>query len=41
MKKRKSKKKETLKDLLKNITPKNSHPLYDWGKDVGKEIIKK
>lgn len=32
-------KKETLEDLLKGITPENSHPLYDWGDDVGKEII--
>ncbi|MEI8061666.1 MAG: AbrB/MazE/SpoVT family DNA-binding domain-containing protein [bacterium] len=33
-------KKETLEDLLKSISPTNSHPLYDWGDDVGNEIIK-
>lgn len=32
-------KKETLMDLLSGITPENSHPLYDWGDDVGREII--
>ena len=32
-------KKETLHDLLKNVTPLNIRPLIDFGPDVGREII--
>ena len=32
-------KKETLKDLLKRVTPENRHPEIDWGEDVGNEIV--
>ena len=28
-----------LEDLLKDIDPKKQHPMIDWGKDVGSEII--
>ena len=34
----KSKPKYTLKDLVKNITSKNKHKEFDWGKPMGKEI---
>ncbi len=30
---------ETLNDLLKKMTPQNTHLLVDWGSDVGKEIV--
>lgn len=28
-----------LKDLLDRVTPENFEPTYEWGPDVGKEII--
>jgi antitoxin component of MazEF toxin-antitoxin module len=28
-----------LQDLLDRITPENVQPTYDWGRDVGKEIL--
>jgi antitoxin MazE len=28
-----------LKDLIARMTPENLEPTYDWGPDVGKEII--
>ena len=31
--------KGTLADLLKGFTPENRHELWDWGPDVGREII--
>ena len=33
-----NRKKVTLADLLKNITPQNVHKEVDWGKPVGKEL---
>ncbi|MGH7234169.1 MAG: AbrB/MazE/SpoVT family DNA-binding domain-containing protein, partial [Candidatus Saccharimonadales bacterium] len=29
----------TLKEMLKGVTPKNVHGEFDWGLDVGAEII--
>lgn len=31
-------KKQTLKELMDLVTPENTHPLVDWGPDVGQEI---
>lgn len=28
-----------LKDMIARMTPENLEPTYDWGPDVGKEII--
>lgn len=30
---------ETLNELLKKMTPQNTHPLVNWGLDVGKEVV--
>jgi antitoxin MazE len=35
---RPARKKYTLDELLKGITPENRHELVDWGPPVGKEI---
>ncbi len=32
-------KRYTLDELLKGMTPENVHPEIDWGPDVGREII--
>lgn len=32
-------KKYNLDEMIAKITPKNRHPLIDWGPDVGREIV--